>query len=134
MKTLLNFIFFKLIKNPFGFIPISFLLLQIFHKINIRQHKLYFLKEFPVSVQILLFTMNVSYVINNPAGVFTGSFYLYVIVFTQGGLWACSSMISRSLYEGIKAGLRKYIYLIAFFIVFPILGLGALVYSMGFRL
>ncbi|HAB54430.1 MAG TPA: hypothetical protein DCE80_19995 [Ignavibacteriales bacterium] len=129
-----KFIFNYLIKDPIGFIPMSFLLFQIIHKINLQHQRVYFLKEFPVSLQILWFSINVSYVIKNSPSVFP-SFYLYIVFFSQFFFAIISSMISRELYKDIIKNIYvKYGLFILFYLILPILGLYLLVYSMGFRL
>lgn len=128
-----RFIFRNLIKDPIGFIPMTFLGFQILHKLNIGQQKIYFLKEFPVSLQILWFSINVSYVIKNSPANFT-SFYLFIIVVSQTFFTIISSMISRELYKEKKIDIWRCILLVIFYAVLPFLGLGILVYSMGFRL
>lgn len=129
-----KFIFNHLIKDPIGFIPMSFLAFQIIHKINLQHQKVYFSKEFPVSLQILWFSINVSYVIKNSPSTFH-PFYLYIVFFSQFFFAIISSMISRELYKG--GGQKRWVKYILFFLFYvglPMLGLYVLVYSMGFRL
>lgn len=129
-----KFIFNHLIKDPIGFIPMSFLVFQIIHKINLQHQKVYFSKEFPVSLQILWFSIDVSYVIKNSPSIFP-TFYLYIVFFSQFFFAIISSMISRELYkDNKKKTYVKYILFFLFYFVLPILGLYVLVYSMGFRL
>lgn len=129
-----KFILNHLIKDPIGFMPMSFLVFQIIHKFNLQHQKAYFSKEFPVSLQILWFSINVSYVIKNSPSIFP-SFYLYIVFFSQFFFAIISSMISRELYkENGKKTYLKYILFFLFYFALPILGLYVLAYSMGFRL
>lgn len=131
LRNMYKFILNHLIKDPIGFIPLSFLVFQILHKFIVEQQKVYFLKEFLVSLQILWFSINISYVIKNSPAIFH-PFYLYIIFVSQLSFTLISSIISRELYKEKTTAWKKYALLISF-VVIPFLGLGILIYSMGFR-
>ncbi len=90
-------IILSIVKNPILFIPISVLGFQILHKINIGRCKEYYSKEFPVSLQMLMFSINVSYVFKDT---YDGAdFYKYIVTVSQLFFVFLSSIISKKIYE-----------------------------------
>lgn len=112
-------------------IPFWFFILQLVLRINVWSGIGTFLKnDFPLSLQILWFTINLYYVLIEK---FPHTYIIQIII-VQLCCVILSATISRYLYANTKMNFYKFIAYGLYFIILQIIAFYFLVRGMGFRI
>jgi hypothetical protein len=116
--------------NELFIVPFWFFLFQVIVRVNVwHGFKEFFLKDFPLTLQILWFTINLYYVQVNK---FPHTYIIQVII-VQICLVVLSATISRYLYINTRKGIREVIAYFFYFILFQGIAFYVLIRGMGFR-
>ena len=122
---------YNLVKsNELFIVPFLFFVFQLIVRLNVWQgFKDFFLKDFPLTLQVLWFTINFYYVQVNK---FPHTYIIQVVI-VQLCFVVLSATISRYLYINTRRGIREVMAYICYFIIFQGIAFYVLIRGMGFR-